>query len=53
MHIYVSDNREMMPEAVNNQLPVDVDNREKFCDTYVFEVEESISSSSTKLSMFG
>ena len=21
-----------MPEAVNNQLPVDVDNREKFCD---------------------
>ena len=32
MHIYVSDNKEMMPETVNNQLPVDVDNREKFCD---------------------
>ena len=32
MHIHVSDNRETMPEAENNQLPVDVDNREKFCD---------------------
>ena len=32
MHIHVSDNRETMPEAENNQLPVDVDNREMFCD---------------------
>ena len=32
VHIHVSDNREMMPEAENNRLPVDVDNREKFCD---------------------
>ena len=32
MHIHVSDNRETMPEAENNRLPVDVDNREKFCD---------------------
>ena len=32
MHIHVSDNREMMPEAENNRLPVEVDNREKLCD---------------------
>ena len=32
MHIHVSDNRETMPEAENNPLPLDVDNREKFCD---------------------
>ena len=32
MHIDVSDNRETMPEAENNRLPVDVENREKFCD---------------------
>ena len=32
VHIHVSDNREMMPEAENNRLPVDVDNRETFCD---------------------
>ena len=32
MHIHVSDNRELMPEAENYRLPVDVDNREKFCD---------------------
>ena len=32
MHIHVSDNRETMPEAENNRLLVDVDNREKFCD---------------------
>ena len=32
MHIHVSDNREMMPEAENNRLPVDVDNRETLCD---------------------
>ena len=32
MHIHVSDNRETMPEAEKNRLPVDVDNREKFCD---------------------
>ena len=32
MHIHVSDNKEMMPEAENNWLHVDGDNREKFCD---------------------
>jgi hypothetical protein len=32
VHVHMSDNRESMSEAVNNQLPVDVDNREKFCD---------------------
>ena len=32
MHIHVSDNREIMPEAENNRLPVDVDNMAKFCD---------------------
>ena len=32
MHIHVSDNRETMPEAENNRLPVNVDNREKFCE---------------------
>ena len=32
VHIHVSDNRKTMPEAENNRLPVDVDNREKFCD---------------------
>ena len=32
MHIRVSDNRETMPEAENNRLPVDVNNMEKFYD---------------------
>ena len=32
MHIHVSDNKEIMPEAENNRIPVDVDNKEKFCD---------------------
>ena len=32
MHIHVSDNRETMSDAKNNWLPVDVDNREEFCD---------------------
>ena len=32
VHIHVSDNRELMPEAENYRLPVDDDNREKFCD---------------------
>ena len=32
MHIHVSDNRETKNEAENNRLPVNVDNREKFCE---------------------
>ena len=28
----MSDDRETMSDAENNWLPVDVDNREKFCD---------------------
>ena len=32
VHIHVSDNRETMSDAGNNWLPVDFDNREKFCD---------------------
>ena len=32
MHVHMSDNRETMSEAENSWLPVDVDNREKFCD---------------------
>ena len=32
VHIHVSDNREPMSDTENNWMPVDVDNREKFCD---------------------
>ena len=32
MHVHMSDNREMMSEAENSWLPVDVDNKEILCD---------------------
>ena len=32
MHNHMSDNRETLCVAENSWLPVDVDNREKFCD---------------------